>query len=416
MNALWGSYRLVAPVVGALAPAAGLFTSPRERELWRERLGHVSRPDGCGAWVHAASLGEALAALAFARALERAAPGARIQLTATTRTGRERLRGASHDAVLAPLDTPQAARRFLAGVRPRVLFLIESELWPHWLLAARREQMPVAVVSARLSERSVHHYGRLGPGLRGLVAGLAGVLCQSEEDQQRWLTLGSRPDRTHVVGNLKSDGLPEPAEDRAAQRVALGVDAARPLLVLGNLRPGEARRVVRAWRALPARLRAGWQVVAVPRHPRALAQLQAEAVAAGLAAMAGASPSDAWRWDERLGVLASWYRAADVAFVGGSLVPYGGHNPMEAAACGAAVVMGTNDGAQRGGVRALERAGAIWRVADAAALTRALEALLGHADLRASRAAAALAVAAAERGAVPRALERLGEMGLWPPS
>ncbi len=416
MNPLWGSYRLVAPVMGALAPAAGLFTSPRERELWRERLGRVSRPGGCDAWLHAASLGEALAALPLARELVRVAPDARLQLTATTRTGRERLRGAGHDAVLAPLDTPQAARRFLAGVRPRSLFLLESELWPHWLLAARRERLPVAVVSARLSERSVLRYARLGPSLRGLVSGLAGVLCQTEEDQQRWLALGSRAERTHVVGNLKSDGLPEPAADRGAERARLGADGSRPLLVLGNLRPGEARPVSRAWRALPVGLRARWQVVAVPRHARALAQLQAEAIAAGLGAMTVTAASDTWCWDERPGVLAAWYRAADVVFVGGSLAPYGGHNPMEAAACGAAVVMGTHDASQRGGVRALERAGAIWRVADGAALTRALEALLGHEDLRASRGIAALRVAAAERGAAARAVERLRELGLWPRS
>ena len=414
MNPLWGTYRLVAPVVGALAPAARLFTSPIERELWQERLGHVVRPQGCDAWIHAASLGEAVAVLPLARELLRRVPDAQLQLTATTRAGRERLRSAYHDSVLAPLDTPQAVWRFLRGVRPRALFLLETELWPHWLLRARRESLPVAVVSARLSERSVHRYRRLGGELQELVAGLAGVLCQSEEDQQRWLTLGSRPERTSVVGNLKSDGLPEPAADRGLARAALAMEPAKPLLVLGNLRPGEAAKVARAWRALPASLRAHWQVAAVPRHPRALSQLRSEALAAGLTAMAGAAPSDAWRWDDRLGVLTSWYQAADLVFVGGSLAPYGGHNPLEPAACGAAIVMGTHDESQRGGVRALERAGAVWRVPDASALTRALEALMGHAELRALRAAAALRVAAAERGAAARAVGRLAELKLWP--
>src|SRR5580765_9036287 len=119
--------------------------------------------------------------------------------------------------------------------------------------------------------------------------------------------------------------------------------------------------LVRAWRAVPAALRARWQVVAVPRHPNAVAQIQAEAIAAGLTAMEDAAASDAWRWDARLGVLTQWYRAADVAFVGGSLAPYGGHNPLEPAACGAAVIMGVHDASQREGVRALERAGGIWR-------------------------------------------------------
>ena len=124
--------------------------------------------------------------------------------------------------------------------------------------------------------------------------------------------------------------------------------------------------------------------------------------------------ADAWRWDERLGVLTRWYRAADVAFVGGTLAPYGGHNPMEPAACGAAVVIGPWHATQREGVKALEAAGGIWRVADGTALTGALEALLSRPDLRASRATAALRVAASERGSAARAVARLAESGLWP--
>jgi len=401
-------------VLGSLAPAAGVFTSPAERVLWRERMGRLVRPGGCDAWVHSASLGEAVAASALVRELRRLEPEARLQLTATTRGGRERLSALGLPAALAPLDTPQAVARFFHGVRPERLFLIETELWPHWLMRAARERMPVAVVSARLSERSVRHYRGLGSGMRNLVADLAGVLCQSEDDQQRWLSIGARPERTTVVGTLKSDGLPMPATDRAAERERLGLDRDRPLFVLGNVRPGEVRLLVRAWREQAVELRRRWQVVAVPRHPRALRQLQAEAIAAGLTAMNAASPTDAWRWDARLGVLSDWYRAADLAFVGGSLAPYGGHNPLEPAACGAAVMMGPHDASQREAVRALDRAGGIWRVPDARALSGALEALLGHDELRASRAAAALRVAASERGSAARAVQRLRELSLWP--
>src|SRR5262245_7653913 len=379
-------------MLGTLAPAAGVFTSPAERVLWRERMGRLARPGGCDAWVHAASLGEAVAAAPLVRELLKLQPDARLQLTATTRGGRERLTQLGHPAALAPLDTPQAVSRFFHGVGPQRLFLIETELWPHWLMHARDEHVPVAVVSARLSERSVRRYRGLGTGLRTLVESLAGVLCQSEEDQQRWLAVGSRPERTTVVGNLKSDGLPAPAADRGLERARLGLERARPLLVLGNVRPGEPRPLVRAWSALPQALRERWQVVAVPRHPRALEQLQAEANAAARSApvrgrpgTSGGSAIDGWHWDARLGVLADWYRAAEVAFVGGSLAPYGGHNPLEPAACGAAVLMGPNDASQREAVRVLERAGGIWRVDDPAALSGALEALLGHAALRADR-------------------------------
>ncbi len=414
MNPWWGTYRALAPVLGVLAPAAGMFTSPSERVLWRERLGQVTRPGGCDAWVHSASMGEAVAAGPLVRELRARHSAARFQLTSTTRSGRGRLLALEPGSSLAPLDTPQAVRRFFHGVGPERLFLIETELWPHWLLRARQQEVPVAIVSARLSERSARRYRSLGPGFRRLVGGLAAVLCQGEDDQQRWLSLGAKSERTSIVGNLKSDGLPEPAADRGAERAALGLERDRPLLVLGNVRPGETRLLVRAWRAVPAALRARWQVVAVPRHPRALAQIQAEAIAAGLTAMAGAAPSDAWRWDERLGVLTSWYRAADVAFVGGSLAPYGGHNPMEPAACGAAVLIGPWHGSQREGVRALEAAGAIWCVADDHALAGAFEALLGHEELRAIRSQAAVRVAGSERGSAARAVDRLMELGLWP--
>jgi len=414
MSFLWRAYRTFAPVLGAVAPATGMFTSPQERVLWRERLGRVARPGGCDAWVHAASMGEAVAATTLVRELRRVQPEARLQLTATTRTGRERLQNVESHASLAPIDTPQAVHRFVKGVQPERIFLLETELWPHWLLRARAEHIPVAVVSARLSERSARRYRRLGAEFHEVVAGLSAVLCQSTEDEQRWLSIGAPVARTKVVGNLKSDGLPQPLSDRPAARAALGLEAQRPLLVLGNVRPGEARLLVRAWRSMPSALRAAWQVVAVPRHPRALAQIQAEALAAGLTAMSDAAASDAWRWDDRMGVLTTWYQAADVAFVGGSLAPYGGHNPLEPAACGAATIIGPWHASQREGVRVLEEAGALWKVADDDGLATAFQALLSRADLREARSVAGIRVAEAERGSAARAVDRLQEVGLWP--
>lgn len=414
MSMLWRAYRMFAPVLGAVAPATGVFTSPQERVLWRERLGRVARPGGCDAWVHAASMGEAVAAGTLVRELHRVQPEARLQLTATTRTGRERLANWDERASLAPIDTPQAVQRFVRGIQPERIFLLETELWPHWLLRARADHVPVAVVSARLSERSARRYRRLGPEFHELVAGLAAVLCQSAEDQQRWLSIGAPVARTHVVGNLKSDGLPQPLPDRPSARAALGLEPTRPLLVLGNVRPGEARLLVSAWRAMPASLRSQWQVVAVPRHPRALAQIQAEALAAGLTSMTDAAASDAWRWDDRMGVLTTWYQAAEVAFVGGSLAPYGGHNPLEPAACGAATIIGPWHASQRESVRALDAAGGLWKVADDKGLANAFQALLSRTDLREARSAAGIRVAASERGSAARAVERLREGGLWP--
>uniref|UniRef100_A0A832I995 3-deoxy-D-manno-octulosonic acid transferase n=1 Tax=Eiseniibacteriota bacterium TaxID=2212470 RepID=A0A832I995_UNCEI len=415
MSVAWAAYRVVAPVLGAVAPAARLLASPHERPLWDERMGRVRIAGGCHAWVHGASLGEANAVVPLVEALAALQPGLRACLTATTRAGRARLERAGRGAHLAPIDAPQAVARFFDGVRPQRVFIVETELWPHWLLRARREGVPVAIVSARLSERSVARYRALGRGLRRLVGGLAAVLCQSEEDVERWRAIGAPPARTEVAGNLKNDALPERVLPRPEARAALGLDAQRPLLVLGSLRPGEARALAEAWAALPAALRERWQVAALPRHVRADEELRAEARAAGVRLVAeGAPRGGAWRWDARIGVLNDWYAAADVAVVGGSLGRFGGHNPLEPAALGAAVIVGPHHASQRPGVRALEAHGAVAVAAAGAPLRAALERLLGDDAERAARAAAALAAVAGLRGAARRVAGRLATWGLWP--
>ena len=430
MSPVWLAYRLLAPSIGAIAPAAAIFASPAERRLWSERMGRVSLKGGCDAWIHAASLGEAAAAGPLAHALLALEPRARLWLTAQTRTGRARLGELGLPVSLAPIDSPQAVARFFAGVSPRLVLIVETELWPHWLLRARLSRVPVVIVSARLAERSVRSYRVLGGGLRSLVSGLAGVLCQSEEDARRWRALGSPERRTEVVGNLKNDALPRRAPSVREARAALGLTPDLPLFVLGSVRPGEVRLLARAWLGLPERLRAGWQVVAVPRHPPASAELAAEARAAGQPVVrrndagtgahgawsAEEGAAGAWRWDDRTGVLNAYYAAADVAFVGGSLLPYGGHNPLEPAATGAAVVIGRHHPSQADAVRALERRQAVRVVSPGAELQQALETLLVDGDERQRQAEAGRTVAEVMRGAARRAVARLAEWKLWPPA
>ncbi|HYM80115.1 MAG TPA: glycosyltransferase N-terminal domain-containing protein [Candidatus Limnocylindria bacterium] len=415
MSPLWMAYRVIAPWLGALAPAARVFASPEERLLWQERLGDVPEAGPVDAWLHGASMGEALAVAPLARELSALQRDARFHLTATTRGGRSRLAQLAHPASLAPIDAPQAVGRFFARIQPRRLFIVETEVWPHWLLRARDQRVPVAFVSARLSQRSTHRYQRLGGGLRSLIEGLAGVLCQTERDREHWLALGAPRERTAVVGNLKADALPAPAADRGAARAALRLDRDRPLLVLGNLRPGEPARVWRAWAALPRAVRETWQVVAVPRHPRAAAELRAEALRAGALVADGGPPRDgAWCWDDRLGVLASFYAVSDVAVVGGTFGSYGGHNPLEPAACGAAVLVGPHYHAQAEAVARLLARRAIRVARNDEELRAALAELLATPDLRAGMAAGALETVQAVRGAARRAVARLVEWRLWP--
>ncbi len=421
MSAAWMVYRMIAPALGVVAPAAWVFASPAERSLWSERMGGAEPGERCDAWVHAASLGEATAVGPLVRELRALDPRSRLRLTATTRAGRARLLETGLPVSLAPIDSPQAVARFFERVRPRRIFIVETELWPHWLLRAAADRVPVAIVSARLSERSVRRYRALGSPLRSLVAGLEAVLCQSDDDRRRWLEIGARTERTEVAGNLKSDALPAPAPSRTGARRALALDPERPLLVLGSLRPGEARVLAEAWRRLPAALRGAWQVAALPRHPRASAGLEEEAAAAGVARLRGGEAKDGgardggWIWDHRLGVLNDYYAAAEVAFVGGSLMPYGGHNPLEPAACGAAVIVGSHTHAQREGLEALGRRAAVSVAETVEELERALARLLGDAEAREQQARAALEVVNELRGAARRAVGRLAAWDLWPP-
>jgi 3-deoxy-D-manno-octulosonic-acid transferase len=415
MSVAWAAYRLLAPCLGALAPAARVFTSLPEQQLWNERMGDASLEGGCHAWIHSASLGEASAVGPLVRELRAFQSRARLYLTANTRTGRTRLRGLGLPASLAPIDSPQAVRRFFEGVRPERLMLVETELWPHWLLRARSDRIPVVVVSARLSRESLPSYRRLGPDFRALMSDLAAVLCQSAEDERRWIALGARPERTAVVGNLKNDAIPRTVESRGAARESLGLDRDRPLLVLGSLRPGEVRILARAWRALPEERRDEWQVVAVPRHARASGELREEADRVAQPWIAEGAPSaGAWRWDDRSGVLMSYYAAGDVAFVGGSLLPYGGHNPIEPASASAAVIMGPHYESQIEAVRDLASAQAIELVANEAELAVGLERLLADPALRLERGRAARALTESRRGAARRAVRQLVTWNLWP--
>ena len=411
MSVAWTAYRWIAPALGALAPGARLFASPAERPLWAERMGDAPWSGPCSAWIHSASMGEAAAAGPLARALLARDPAAGLRLTATTLTGRSRLKAIGLPVALAPIDAPSAIARFVERTRPSRLFVIETEIWPHWLLFARAHGIPVAFVSARLSSRSVAGYRRFGRPLARLLESVRAVLCQSEDDAARWRSIGARPECVAVTGNLKFDSLPEAAPDLRTARAELGLEPERALLTLGSLRPGEARVIARAWSALPESLRALWQVVAVPRHAQALADLRSEAREG--AGSDAALLERAWRWDARSGVLNTYYAASDAAFVGASLVPLGGHNPLEPAAAGAAVIMGSHVSHQQSAVSALAAHGAI-ALAEAGTLTTTLERVLGDAGERASMASAAAGVVASLRGAAGRSVAELVARGCWP--
>lgn len=382
-------------------------------------------------WLHAASVGELRALAALLQQRPQAADDA-VLITTGTATGcalaRRMFGAAGHAVQLAPWDLPGAVSRFVAATRPRALLLVESELWPNLLAAAARQGVPVALLSARLSARSLARYRRLAPAMmRQAVQAIDVIGCQSETDRMRFIELGAAPARVHVTGNLKFDLRVD--ADLAVRGAQLRARWAphRPLWVAGSTHAGEEAVLLDAQRRLMDAARdhalASPLLVMAPRHPERFAavarwldtQRVAFACTRGGVPGAGTPAVDVLLVDE-MGVLQEWYAAADAAFVGGSLVPVGGHNLLEPAALGRPVLCGPHTSNAAEVTRALCDAGGAGVVHDAAELAARLSAWLADPVAANAAGAAAAATVAAGQGAARRALQLLRESGWSAPS
>jgi 3-deoxy-D-manno-octulosonic-acid transferase len=411
--------RLLRPV----AFAGVLWRGWGNRAYWDglgERFGWGARLAGASIWVHAVSLGEVTAAAPLVRALCARHPEFRVLVTTATPTGRARARmlfGDVADVRFLPYDTPGAMRRFLSRVRPRVAVIMETELWPNLFHECRRRGVAVVLANARLSARSVARYRRFGALFREVFAGRVLVAAQSEADAARFIAIGAPPDRTWVVGNLKFDVVVEAAVLGRGRQLRSSFGAARPVWIAGSTHAGEDEAVLTAHAAVCARLPDALLLL-VPRHP---ARFDAVAELLRVRGLSFARRSRPGAVDGAVGVargvvvevllgdtmgeLASLYGAADVAFVGGSLVPVGGHNLIEPAALGIPVLAGPYQSNARDVAQRLEQAGALLLVADAAQLGATVSELLADAARRRRLGAAGLAVVEENRGSLGRLLE-----------
>ncbi len=391
----------------------------RRREYWQggwARFGFgTPRPPG-GIWVHAVSVGEVQAAAVLIAALRAHLPAVPLTLSCATPTGRARARAVlpGLEVRYAPYDTPGCVGRAFARLRPRLLVVLETELWPNLLRGAWHRGIPTLIASARISPRTARVYGRLPGLLRDTLAANVWVGAQSAADAQRFAALGVNPARLSVVGNLKFERtMPAEISARGARaRARYAPD--RPVWTAGSTHAGEEAILLAAHR----RLRAVWPralLVLAPRHPERF-----DAVAAAIAAQGfrchrrsqepplddAADPGSEVLLLDTLGELPEFYAAADVAFVGGSLVPAGGHNLLEPAALARPVLAGPALFSAPDVARALREAGALTIVEDADGLVAALRALLDSPAERARSGAAGRAVIEANRGALER-LQRL---------
>jgi 3-deoxy-D-manno-octulosonic-acid transferase len=395
-------------VTGAPVLLGALALRPRVRAGLRERLGGAPeagpRPEVGAVWIHGASVGEILAGAKLSDRL-RARGHATVASTVTI-TGRDAFRRARPEVPcgLAPLDHPWLVEAVLRRVRPSALVLIETELWPSWIAAAKRHGVPVVVVSGRISDRSFPRYRKLAPLLRGTFGRLDAVGARSEEDARRFEALGVAGSRISVCGDLKL-GPPDTGSRLASKLVDRLPNG--PLFVAGSTHPGEEEAALAALaRAESSGLRAA--LVLAPRYPSRAGDVERLVQAAGRRVVrssappgAALAPGDVLLLDG-IGDLAGVFARATVAFVGGSLVPRGGHNLLEPAAVGRPVVFGPHTENARAAADLLLACGAGERVSDAAGLAGAVVRALADPAAATLRGAAGLRALEAHRGSVER--------------
>ncbi len=388
---------------------------PLYRHAIRERFGFYAAPPSSGwLWLHAVSLGETRAAAALVDALRVARPGLRLLLTHGTATGREAgmalLRQGDVQAWL-PYDTPGATRRFLRQFRPAIGVLMETEVWPQLLAAAQAAGVPVVLANARLSVKSFRQGQRIAALMQPAAQRLAAVLAQTEADAQRLRDSGAQ--RVSVCGNLKYDLTP-PAEQLALGR-QWRTHIGRPVVLAAITREGEEAMLLAAWAEAAAKVSEPKPLlVIVPRHPQRFDEVAALVRAAPFtlarrsqwqdtpdAINTIAPQAQVWLGDS-LREMALYYACADVALLGGSFAPLGGHNLIEAAACGCPLVMGPSTFNFAEAARLSLAAGASVQVADMAEGVAVALQRLAMPGALADMAAAGQRFAAEHRGAAQR--------------
>ncbi len=391
---------------------------PAYRHHLAERFGHVPSSLGPGAdiWLHAVSAGESIAAAPLIEAL--LAQGHTLVLSTTTPTGRAQLmRQFSGRAVICygPFDLQRCIKRFLNQVRPNLALMIETEIWPNWMAACASREIPVALLNARLSERSFRGYQKLGSMMGATLRQFSWIAVQSTVHAARFKALGAAPDRLSVTGSIKADQV-LPADFRAQVAVIQEKLAHRTLLLAASTHPGEEQMLLAAFKVLKAK-HPQLLMVLVPRHVQRAAELQAMSAQLGL--IQSLADKDHFT-DETdvvivnvMGQLLYWYGASTVTFVGGSLVPHGGHNFLEPALCGCAIVTGPwvfNFEAQ---AEQFQKQAALTLVNDESELIEALERLLVDPVIRKVQADRARQLVDESRGALDQLLLGLSP---WLPS
>jgi 3-deoxy-D-manno-octulosonic-acid transferase len=415
-----------APVALARRLVRGVPLNLRERL----GLGRQAPPAAACGWIHAVSVGEAIAAAPLLEGLRRTWPALPLVVSTVTETGarvvRERFAGLARHRYL-PLDFPGAARRVIRSLRPAFFIGMETELWPNLLRALATQGVPTMIANGRLSDRSFHRYRLARWAMRRVLDHVTVFAMQSDEDARRIIALGARAERVVVTGNLKHEPLPDPAGVVDLWHRLLGLGAGEPVWVAGSTHRGEEEAVLDAHRRALA-VRADLTLVLAPRHPERVGEVMALATSRGFVPVRRSElpgKTRPGRPDGRLpggegerarasspvivldtvGELAQLYSIGDVVFVGGSLSPLGGHNVLEPALRGKPVLFGPHTANFREAAAILLDGGGGQVVRDAAELAAELTGFLRDPERRARVGAAAREAAASRHGAARATLD-----------
>jgi 3-deoxy-D-manno-octulosonic-acid transferase len=334
-----------------------------------------------------------------------------VLITTVTPTGADRARQLFGDAVqlrYVPVDLPGSVRRFFDRVRPRLALILETELWPNLYAECGRRNIPLVLASARISPRSVGRYRRLVPLFRQTLSHGIVIAAQSARDAERFLSIGAAPERTHVTGNIKFDFEPSPETAELGARWRRDHASHRPVWVAGSTHEGEEAIVLDAHRRVREQFPDALLLL-VPRHPPRFGAVRELLLRRGESFVTRSSeeiigPEVAVMLGDSMGELTSFYSAADVAFVGGSLVPIGGHNLLEPAAVGKPVLTGPHCFNDEAAMRLLVEADAASIVTDSGQLARRVIELFSQPQQRAAMGDAGRRVVDENRGALDRLL------------
>jgi 3-deoxy-D-manno-octulosonic-acid transferase len=416
--ARWG-YALMAHAM-VLPALVRLYRRGQVQPGYREQVGQrfgrygadaplPTPPDQPCLWLHAVSVGEVRAAQPLVQAIRETWPGRRIMLTVGTPTGRDTARdlfGERVSLMWAPYDLPWALAAFFKRYRPQAVWVMETEVWPNQLAACAARGVPVALVNARLSEKSAAGYAKHAALFRPAFAKFAAVLAQSEADATRLRAVGATT--VSVMGNVKFDAPDPTAATPLADRFRQWIGT-RPVVLLSSTREGEEALLLDA---LETQLARGTLLLIVPRHPQRFDEVTALARARGLRVQRRsaqeplAADTQVWIGDS-MGELAAYSAACDIAVIGGSWLAFGAQSPIDAFAAAKPVLIGPHSYNFAEVTREACAAGAAQQLADTHALSDAVSALLDNPDRGAAMGAAGYALALQSRGATARAMRVL---------